>query len=249
MNLIRSFPLNTGMKATLALSTLVLISTTSAQTGDEAMLAGLTAMKKADHQLAGSALDKAVVDDPSNGKTWYYRAVNRISLGNNEGALEDLDHLLLLEPADVHAMLRRAEVYRLKGDDLRANSDLHRVLGFHSNGPAAEHALFELGRIAKDGMDLPTALGYFDQLVRIAPYNAMAWCDRGTVRSALQDDDNAISDLQKAIDLDPTLDQAYANMGIIYLRQDRKQEGCFALQQARDLGDSSVDQLILIHCD
>ena len=237
------------MKATLLLSGLVLASAAMAQSEDEAMLAGISKAKKADHQIASTRYDKAVADDPTSGKNWYYRAVDRISVGNNEGALKDLDHLLNMEPADVHAMLRRAEVFRLKGEDQRAKSDLHRVLGFNSNGPAAEQALSELGHIAMESRDLMTALDHFDQLVSIAPYSATAWCDRGMVNAALLDDDKAISDLQKALELDPTLDQAYANMAVVYLRQGRKQEGCFALQQARELGDRSVDQLIMVHCD
>ncbi|MEZ4740453.1 MAG: tetratricopeptide repeat protein [Flavobacteriales bacterium] len=216
---------------------------------DDAMLAGLSALKSQDHGTAEASFNKAIAEDPSNAKTWYYRAVNRLVIGDHEGALQDLDHLLVMEPADVHAMLRRAEVYRVMGDDQRANSDLHRVLGFHSSGPAAEHALFELGRIATAENDLPTALSYYDKLVSIAPYNAMAWCNRGMTRSSLLADDMALTDLEKAIDLDPTLDQAYSAMAVVLFRQGRKQEGCYALQQAHDLGDRSVEQLLLVHCD
>lgn len=217
--------------------------------GDDALLAGMSAMKKADHEAAANAFDKAVAADPSNGKTWYYRAMNKMVLGDHEGALSDLDHLLILEPRDVHAMLRRAEVQRLRGEEQKANSDLHRVLGLHHNGPAAEHALLELGRLAMEKDDLPSALAYYDRLVGIAPYNPMAWCNRGVVRKALMADDEALADLEKAIELDPTADQTYVNIALIHLRQGRKQEGCYALQQAHDLGDRTVEELMLVHCD
>lgn len=216
---------------------------------NDALLAGLSALKVQDHSNAEAAFNEALVADPNNTKTWYYRAVNRLVMGDNEGALQDLDHLLLIEPADVHAMLRRAEVYRVLGDDQRANSDLHRVLGFHSVGPAAEHALFELGRIAMAEDDLPMAFAHYDQLVGIAPYNAMAWCDRGIAYSALLADDNAIADLERAIELDPTLDKAYVALANVYFRQGRKQEGCYALQQAHDLGDRTVERSLLVNCD
>ena len=216
---------------------------------DDSMLAGLSALKSQDHGTAETSFNKAIANDPNNAKTWYYRAVNRLVMGDHEGALQDLDHLLVMEPADVHAILRRAEVYRVLGNDERANSDLHRVLGFHSSGPAAEHALFELGRIETAENDLPAALAYYDKLVTIAPYNAMAWCNRGMTRSSLLADDLAIADLEKAIDLDPTLDQAYSAMAVVLFRQGRKQDGCYALQQAHDLGDRTVEQLLLVHCD
>lgn len=216
---------------------------------DDALLAGMAALKKADHAAAAVSFDKAVAAAPSNGKTWYYRAVNKMVLGDNEGALQDLDQLLLMEPRDVHAMLRRAEVQRMRGEEQKASSDLHRVLGLHANGPAAEHALFELGRLAMEQGDLPAALGHYDRLVSIAPYNAMAWCNRGIARKALMADAEAITDLEKAIELDPTIDQAYVDLGLVLLRQGRKQEGCYALQQAHDLGDRSVEELLLVHCD
>ncbi|MCB0771076.1 MAG: tetratricopeptide repeat protein [Flavobacteriales bacterium] len=216
---------------------------------DDALMAGLSALKVQDHSKAEAAFNEALVADPNNAKTWYYRAVNRLVMGDHDGALQDLDHLLLMEPADVHAMLRRAEVYRVLGDDQRANSDLNRVLGFHTVGPAAEHALFELGRIAFAEDDLPLALAHYSKLVEIAPYNAMAWCDRGIVHSALLADDNALTDLERAIELDPTLDQAYVAQADVYFRQGRRQEGCYALQQAHDLGDRTVERSLLINCD
>ena len=233
----------------LLIGTFALVGTAlCAQQADDAMLAGLTALKKNDNKTAGAAFDRAVLDDPTNGKTWYYRAMNRMVIGDNEGALEDLDHLIAMEPSDVHAMLRRAEVYRIKGDDRSANADLYRVLGIHINGPAAEHALFELGRIAMEANDLPNALAHYDRLVNIAPYNALAWCDRGIARNVIHDDDKAIADLEKAIELDPTLDQAYVNLAIVLFRQDRMQEGCHALQQAHDLGDRTIEELLTAHC-
>lgn len=216
---------------------------------DEALLAGMTAMRKADHTTAAMAFDKAVAEAPNSGKTWYYRAVNRMAMGDNEGALRDLDHLLVLEPLDVHAMLRRAEIHTVRGEVDQATADLYRVLGTQVNGPATEQALSELGRLAIIAHDLPTALGHYDRLVEIAPYNPMAWCDRGTARSIAHDDDRAIADLEKAIDLDPTLDKAYGALAVVYFRQGRKQEGCYALQQARDLGDRSVEELLLLRCD
>lgn len=237
------------MKIALPLLGLFLSTATMAQTTDGDMIAGLSALKKENPEAAESAFNKVVLEEPGNAKAWYYRAVSRLVQGDHTGALSDLDHLIAMEPADVHALLRRAEVFNATNAKAEAKSDLHKVVGLNANGPAAEHALFELGRMAMEENDLPTALRHYDRLVNIAGYNAMAWCDRGIVRSALRDDDRAIADLEKAIEIDPTLDQAYAQLAIVLFRQDRRQEGCYALQQAHDLGDRSVEELMLLHCD
>ncbi len=216
---------------------------------DDALLAGVSAMRKADHTTAAVALDKAVAEAPANGRTWYYRAMNKMAAGDNDGALRDLDHLLEMEPRDVHALLRRAEVHQVRGENAKATTDLYRVLGTTPKSPAAEHALTELGRMAVMKNDLPAALGHYDRLVELAPDNATAWCERGIVRSFVHDDDNAASDLEKAVELDPALNKAYGTLAVVYFRQGRKQEGCHALQQARDLGDHSVEELLLLRCD
>jgi tetratricopeptide (TPR) repeat protein len=77
----------------------------------------------------------------------------------------------------------------------------------------------------------------------------MGWCDRGIVHNALRADDKAITDLERALELDPTLDQAYVSLANVYFRQGRRQEGCYALQQAHDLGDRSVEHMLLVNCD
>ncbi len=227
---------------------LVLAATLLGQSADESMIAGLTAMKKEDHSAARTAFDKVVVEEPANSKALYYRAVTKLSQGDNAGALHDLDQILALDPSDVHGLLRRAEVNRALGENNVAKNDLYRVVGLSPNKPSTEHALFELGQIALQENNLPAALSHYDRLVNIAPDNAMAWCDRGVALSIVRDDDRAIADLEKALAMDPALDKAYAALATVYFRQDRKQEGCYALQQARDLGYFSVHEMPLHNC-
>jgi Flp pilus assembly protein TadD len=148
----------------------------------------------------------------------------------------------------VHGLLRRAEVNRALGENNVAKSDLYRVVGVSRTRPTTEHALFELGDIAMQENDLPAALSHYERLVNIAPDNAMAWCDRGIALSVVRDDDRAIADLEKAIEMDPALDKAYATLATVYFRQDRKQEACYALQQARELGYFSVHEMPLNNC-
>jgi len=212
------------------------------------MLAAITTNVKADRTPL-SAFDMAVVKAPNDAAPWYDRAEARAAKGDNEGAMKDLDRVSKLEPLDTYAMLLRAQIFKQNGDEQMATNELYRILGLQPNGPVAEVALLELGRIAMDRNELPSALDHFNSLVKIAPYNAVAWCERGRAYAALLDDGNAISDLQKALELDPELDQAYANLAAIYFRQGRKQEGCFALHQAHDLGARSVERLLLVNCE
>lgn len=236
------------MRTILLASLLLVRGIAMAQGPGDDMLAGMSALRKEDHPTAESAFSRAVVSEPSNAKTWYYRGVNRLSAGDAQGALNDLDQALKLAPDDVHSLLRRAEARTQLGAEQMATTDLRRVIDLRPTGPAAEHALLQLGNFAMAKNDLVAAKGFYDRLVSIAPLNAFGWCDRGIVLAAMHMDDDALVDLDKAIEIDPTLDQAHVNKAIILFRMDRRQEGCFALQQAHDLGDTSVEELMLIYC-
>lgn len=228
---------------------LLLAATTLCAQADHDMLAGMSAMRQQDHTAAEQAFSKAVATAPADLKAWYYRAVNRIGMGDLDGALLDLDQALAIDPLDAHSLLRRAEVRSRKGADLAATADLHRVLAARPTGPAAEHALLHLGHFAMGRRDYAEAKALYDRLIAIAPYNAFGWCDRGITLAAMHQHDEALADLDRAVELDPTLDQAHVQRALVLFRMDRKQEACAALHQAHDLGDRSVEEMLLIHCE
>lgn len=232
---------------TLSLSILFLATTVVAQ--DDAMLAGFTALRKADHRAAEEAFSKAVDRAPDDARTWYYRGVSRLGAGDAEGALLDLDRTLTIAPDDAHALLRRAEAHVQLGSVAAARRDLHAVLAFQPNGPAAEEALMALGRHALAEGDLRGAHTHFDALVEIAPHDANALAERGIVRAALGRDTEALDDLEAALDRDPGIAAAHTHTAIVLLRMGRKQEACHALHEAHALGDRSVEEMLLIHCD
>lgn len=237
------------MKTTYTCFALLLSAACSAQEVDTEMLAGMSAMRRSDHQAAEQAFTRAATMDPNNAKTWYYRGVNRIGQGDLGGALQDFDKAVALNPDDVHSLLRRAEVRARFGAEQSATADLQRILATRPTGPAAEHALLHLGHFAMAKNDLVTAKSLYDRLIDIAPYNATGWCDRGIALAAMHQYEAALADLDRAIELDPTMDQAHVQRALALFRMDRKQEGCDALRQAHDLGDRSVEEMMLIYCE
>ena len=87
----------------------------------------------------------------------------------------------------------------------------------------------------------------YDRLLEMAPK------DPGLVRPRhrpghLGDHDGAIMDLTQAIALDPDLDKAYGSRAVESIHQDRTEEACTDLHKARELGDGSVDELLIIYC-
>jgi tetratricopeptide (TPR) repeat protein len=173
----------------------------------------------------------------------------KIAAGDLRGAIETYDEVLIRDPRNTAALLSRSETYVMLGEHHRAETDLWNILGVQQKGPYAERAFLKLGENALAANDPRTADILFDRYVRIAPEDALAWCKRGMARMALHQDEEALDDLEKAIQLDPQLDVAHVNKAMILLRMGFRQEGCAALQFAHDLGDLSTEELLLIHCD
>ncbi|MBX2979238.1 MAG: tetratricopeptide repeat protein [Flavobacteriales bacterium] len=220
-----------------------------AQEEQSELMAGMTALRMADHGTAEKAFTAAIGNAPDNARTWYYRAVNRLAVDDPQGALRDLDRALELDPTDVHGMLRRAEANERLGLMAAARKDLKQVLLVHQNGPAAEHALSQLGYHALAEGDARRALQYADKLCSIAPYDAAAHYEKGTALSLLDRDQEALGAFRRALELDPTMDKAMAGEGIILMRMGLRQDACFSLYAAREAGNRSVDELLMIHCE
>ncbi|MCB0763859.1 MAG: tetratricopeptide repeat protein [Flavobacteriales bacterium] len=219
-----------------------------AQAGDD-MMAGLTALKSARHSQAEQAFTRVVAATPDRSKAWYYRAVNRMDMGDLDGAKSDLEQLLRLSPNDMHGLLRHAEVLAAQGHPDAAKADLTTVVDLSERGPLAAHALLQLGHLAMLEGALGTARVHYERLIQIAPENAYGHCDLGIVLAAMQEDDLALFHLDQAVSFDPTLDQAYTHRAILLIRMDRRKEACQDLQQARALGDVSVEEMQVIYCD
>lgn len=236
------------MKQASLLIALLAMGTAQAQSTGDDMLAGMSALRAADHQQALTAFSRVVVAEPSNAKAWYYRGVSRLDVGDAEGAVSDLDRALSLAPDDLHALLRRAEACIQMDWNQMARTDLEHLLLIRADGPIAEHGLLLLGQLAMRSADLVAAKSHYDRLLAMAPYNTYGWVDRGIVNLAMGLHQEAVEDLEHALDLDPTLDQAYGQLALAYYRMDRKQEACHAWQLALQAGDPSVQEALLVYC-
>ncbi|MDX9750397.1 MAG: tetratricopeptide repeat protein [Flavobacteriales bacterium] len=234
-------------KLLLPLALLFALPAAAQDDGGE-MLAGMSALRRQDHATAERSFSERIEVAPADLDAWYYRAVNRLTMSDLDGAMSDLDHLLRADPHHAHGLLRRSEARTAMNDRGGAQDDLRRLLNTLPEGPMAEHALFQLGHHAVMDGDMHKAHRHYVRLCTIAPHQAMAWCNLGIAQAALGQDHEALGSLDKAIDLDDTLDQAHVNRAIVLFRMDRREEACGALHRARALGDASVDEMLLIYC-
>ncbi len=219
-----------------------------AQEGNDVFADGLIAVRQEEHRTAVSIFSGVIAQRPEHARAWYYRGLSREALGDRTGALHDLDRALLLEPGDLNIRLRRAETLVQAERFHEAEADLRVILEAAPTQAIGLHARFTWGQLLVARGDREAALGMYDDLVRLAPTDAKAWCNRGLVRGTLGEHEAAVADLSHALSLDPTLVKAFGGRAQALIALGRTEEACADIVKARELGDASLDEMLLIHC-
>ena len=190
--------------------------------------------------------DHAVRLDPKDALAWTHRAETRRRLGRFQDAITDYDEALRLKPGDVSAELRRALIKIEGGRPAEAVADLNLALERTQRQPALLHGR---GRAHRANGDLDAAIADYTALITVERPQAGEWfrdraearqaagdtagaeADRAKARQAARlqfalvmanpDRRGALPQLSAAIELDPTLAEAYLERGRIHQRFDR----------------------------
>lgn len=137
-----------------------------------------------------------------------------------------LEHLAPDEKNAHVTIINRAQAYLHKGQLKDARKDIDRVLQSDaSDGETQAQGLIVRGLISnRQGQDA-RALADFTAAIKVrhdsSSLRSAAFANRGMTHLNMGDADKAVSDLNKAIELDPKDAFAYAARGLAHLRQDR----------------------------
>jgi tetratricopeptide (TPR) repeat protein len=88
-----------------------------------------------------------------------------------------------------------------------------------------------------ENQKLDEAFRYFDQRVREKPKSAIAYLYRGLCKKQLNDQSEALKDLQTAISLDDQVYQIQLQLGKLYLECEQHDRALYALAKAIELND------------
>ncbi|SBT39068.1 tetratricopeptide repeat protein [Micromonospora auratinigra] len=185
-----------------------------------------------DEALAGYA--DAIRLGPPFPEAHYNRADVLAGLGQLEAALDDLSYVLELEPDNVDALVNRAGLYAVLDDAAALRADLDAGLALDGDNPhllcllgqsqaeqgrAAEAersyrralaadpravaAWSGLAALAFDAGDPSAAVGHLDRALAVGDDAALRY-NRATAYRALGRYDDAVADLARAAELDPT---------------------------------------------
>ena len=105
-------------------------------------------------------------------------------------------------------------------------------------------AWFSIGYLRSEGesMNLEAAIDAFSKAIELAPnspYNAYAYAGRGNVKHSLGQDEAAVADLDRAIELDPNSPYAYAGRGNVKHSLGQDEAAVADLDRAIELAPNS----------
>ncbi|MDQ0594594.1 tetratricopeptide (TPR) repeat protein [Chryseobacterium ginsenosidimutans] len=152
--------------------------------------------------------------------------------GNKQAAINYLNQGLQLEPENADMYLTRAKIYENLGKKDLAAKDLNQILSF---APDNIYARTGLANLKKNSGDLEGALKDYNQLISEKP-ESLLYSGRGDVYFKLKKNKEALTDVNKAIAIDPKFAQAHVNKALILFETAKPKEACASLDKAVSLG-------------
>ncbi|MGF2040360.1 MAG: tetratricopeptide repeat protein [Nostoc sp. CmiVER01] len=148
-------------------------------------------------------------------QTLYQEGINKYDEGNYEGAIEDFNQAIELDPKNALAYNRRGDAYYRLGDYEQAQADSSQAILLN---PQDANAYFDRGFALSELGKYKEAIADYTQAIKLNSKDAYAYYGRGLARTQLKDNKGAIGDFNKAIALKPQYTEAYLQRGIIRRR-------------------------------
>lgn len=180
-------------------------------------------------------IDKAVADysrvielDGKNRQAYVSRASSRLRWGDTPGkpelsddgmkkALEDCDKAIELDRTVIDA-------YFVRGFARSARARTLEQIARENNVSVVDYLQFV-------GVDTEQAIKDFDEVLRQRPQHAGAYYHRGTLQSLRNQQEIALRDLQKAVEIEPNFPDAYLRLARIYDDQKKLYEALGAYSE------------------
>ncbi len=148
-------------------------------------------------------------------QTLYQEGVNKYESGNYEGAVEDFNQAIKLDPQNALAYNRRGDAYYRLGDYEQAQADSSQAILLN---PQDANAYFDRGFAFSELGKYKEAIADYTQAIKLNSKDAYAYYGRGLARAQSKDHKGAIGDFSKAIALKPQYTEAYLQRGILHRR-------------------------------
>ena len=168
-------------------------------------------------ELAVDDLTEVSLLDEDNAEAYQLRGKAYFELGDFSKAIEDLTEALKSDPENIQLLLLRGDSYLELNQPGEAIKDFDTVLALDPNN---EEALRRSGRILFATGKFEEALEIYSSILKANPDNTAALVDRSLCYEKLDQLSKALDDLNRAMELDPTLTEKHkTELAALYMQR------------------------------
>jgi tetratricopeptide (TPR) repeat protein len=165
-------------------------------------------------------------------EAYYNRGIANFYLENFQGALEDLNEALQIQPTNTKFLIARGIIYSALGAIEEAIQDYNKVLKINPNN---YYAYFNRAVAYSIVGNKQKAIYDYNRALQINPDKTDAYYNRGNIRYELGDKHGAICDYDLALQINPDKADAYYNRGSIYYELTNQNKAIEDLKKAADI--------------
>jgi protein O-mannosyl-transferase len=199
-------------------------------------------MRQGDYKEAEDHIDLAVQIDPDNYKAWYNKGALCLREKKIAGALEALNKCLAIRDY-TKAYFTRALLYEENGKPELALPDIDRVL---AEQPDNARANFIKADCLEQQGNAEESVKWYTQAIDNDGTDPMFYMRRGMLYGRMRQNEAALSDLNKAVELGPGNGENYYFRGIV--KYHAGQDPCGDLRQAVSLGYRQATEALAKAC-
>ncbi|NLY25625.1 MAG: tetratricopeptide repeat protein [Bacteroidales bacterium] len=183
---------------------------------DRVMMIGRNALYFEDYVLAIQYFNQVITAKPYLADPYYFRAMAKFMLDDFKGAEEDASDCLMRNPYYTAAYQLRGAARQNQEKYALAATDYQRSLEFF---PEDRITLVNMGIVNIEMEQYEVAEKFFDVLLRRFPDYTPGYLTRAQMYLEQNDTTSAMTDLNKAIEIDPYTAQSFSARGLLYFQQ------------------------------
>ncbi len=198
-----------------------------------------------DFEGALADLDKAISLEGNNDTLHVLHAKIEAETNHTKEAFAEVNEIIKHNHSYFDAYLFRGIMKAKLGNYEGAVSDFNKCVKLN---PKSAKAYYNRGLAHAYLDEIKQALKDFCFSTDLDGTNANAWFQRGYWKEISGDLNGSLSDLNKAKELNPNDKDLYVSLAVTNFKLKNKEQACGYLNEAKNRGSASADELILIMC-
>ena len=168
-----------------------------------------------------------------------------ISVKKYDVALENINQAIRFDPYQLELYLQRAVILRLGKRHDDARNDLNFYFKYL---PADTKALYQMGIAETDAGNPLAGIEYFTMLIDEDKATPDYFIARATAGIKANNLDLANHDLAQALDLNPSIPDAWYKKGIVLQQENKLEDACYYWRKALEMGGREAAEYIYKYC-